>query len=99
MTFNKSKWYILCLEWSNTQHKGEKWLERAPVEGDLGVLVHSSSIGVNREPGKPGGQNPPWGNIKHIIKHSQTKKLIVLLFFDIGADSPRVSCAGLGPTI
>lgn len=59
---------ILCLEGSNTWHKyglGEEWLEGNPVDRDLGVLVHSSSIGVNTEPWKPGGQNPSWGNTKH----------------------------------
>ena len=44
MKFNKSKYWILHLGWSNTRHKyklGEECLESRPAERALGVLVNS----------------------------------------------------------
>lgn len=47
MKFDKFKYQILHLGWSNVGHRyklGEYFLENSPVERDLRVLVSSSSI-------------------------------------------------------
>lgn len=47
MKFDKSKYRILYLGWSNVGHRyklGEDFLGNSPIERDLGVLISSSSI-------------------------------------------------------
>ncbi|KAK4831715.1 LOW QUALITY PROTEIN: hypothetical protein QYF61_018767 [Mycteria americana] len=79
MKFNKSKYRILHLRWSNAGHKyklGAEWLEGSPAERGLGVLVAAGSI---RRALAAKRANRTLGCIKH-SRTSQPKELIILLY-------------------
>lgn len=45
MKFNKVKWKLLHLEWTNNRHNlGDQWLKSSSAGRDLGVLVTAGSV-------------------------------------------------------
>ena len=54
MKFNKGKWQVQHLWWSNVGNSlGGKWLESTPAKRDLGVLVTAGSAWARSVPWQP----------------------------------------------
>lgn len=97
MKFDKSKYQILHLEWTNVGHRyklGADFLENSPVERDLQVLVSSSSVCVSSVcPGTPEVTDPAsWGASE---RPSQPVLAVIIPLYSVLVWPPLEYCVNL----
>ena len=102
MQFNKSQGWIPPLGQSNAGHRhqlGEEQLESSPAARDLGVLVDSKLSMSQQRALAAKRAKRILGCIKRSITNQPIQRGDSPAVFSVGAASPGILCAVLGPTI